>query len=55
MRILAILFSLIALPAAAFERPVPQPQSATAEVWFALASFAMFAALYAVHKMVNRQ
>ncbi|MFT4794756.1 MAG: hypothetical protein ACJAVR_002501 [Paracoccaceae bacterium] len=41
--------------AAAFERPVPQAQSATAEIWFAAASLAMIAALYAVHRLVTRR
>lgn len=41
--------------AADFDRPVPQAQSATAELWFALASLALVAALVAVHRMVVRR
>ncbi|MFV2051582.1 hypothetical protein [Aliiroseovarius sp. YM-037] len=41
--------------AAGYERPMPQPQSATAELWFLLASLAMIGALYLVHRLVNRQ
>ena len=37
-----------------FDRPIPQAQSATAEIWFALASLALIAALYAVHRLVMR-
>ena len=44
-------------PAAAFalERPIPQAQSATAELSFAAASVAMIAALYLVHRLVTRR
>ncbi|SDR33777.1 hypothetical protein [Pseudovibrio sp. Tun.PSC04-5.I4] len=38
-----------------YQRPVPQPQSATAEFWFLFASITLFASLYAVHWMVNRK
>ena len=57
MRILPFLTLIAARPAMAtpFDRPIPQPQSATAEFWFMLASLMLFAALYAVHWMVNRK
>lgn len=38
-----------------FDRPIPQAQSATAEVWFALASLALIAALGLVHYLVMRK
>ena len=41
--------------AAGFDRPIPQAQSATAELWFALASLALIAAMYAVHRLVSRR
>ena len=52
---LATILSPAAVAAAAFERPIPQAQSATAEFWFAAASLAMIAALYAVHRLVTRR
>lgn len=57
MRITALTAFLAATPAAAeaFEQPIPQPQSATAELWFALASVALLAALFAVHRLVMRR
>lgn len=49
----------LALPlpalAANFDRPVPQAQSATAELWFAIASFALIAALVVVARLVARR
>lgn len=41
--------------AAGYERPIPQAQSATAEIWFAFASLALLAALYGVHRLVTRR
>ncbi|MGB3556216.1 MAG: protein NnrT [Jannaschia sp.] len=41
--------------AEAFDRPIPQPQSATAEIWFAAASVALLVALLAVHLSVRRR
>ncbi len=38
-----------------FQRPIPQAQSATAEYWFALASLALLASLWLVHKLVSRK
>ncbi|KAE9630131.1 protein NnrT [Parasedimentitalea maritima] len=57
-RLLALLtLSISASPlfAAGYTRPVPQAQSATAEFWFALASLALVAALFAVHKIIFRK
>lgn len=38
-----------------FDRPIPQAQTATAELWFLLASLAMIGALYLVHRLVIRK
>lgn len=38
-----------------FDRPSPNAQSATAELWFGLASLAFLLALWAVHRMVSRR
>ena len=50
------LFTLLASTAAAegFDRPIPQAQSATAEMWFALSSVALIAALVLVQRLVAR-
>jgi hypothetical protein len=40
---------------AAFDRPIPQYQTATAEVWFGLASLALVAALALVNHLVMRK
>ena len=54
-----ILFCLALVPAgahaAAFDRPMPQAQSATAELWFAVASLALIGALALVAKLVARR
>ncbi len=57
MRILALIPMLLASPllAEAYDRPIPQAQSATAEFWFAGASIALIVALYAVHRLVMRK
>ena len=39
----------------AFDRPIPQAQSATAEFWFAFASLALIAALVLVARLVARR
>ena len=41
--------------AEAFQRPVPQPQSATAEWWFLAASIGLLVSLLAVHLLVRRR
>ncbi|WP_264212618.1 hypothetical protein [Leisingera thetidis] len=41
--------------AAAFERPVPQPQTETAEFWFLAASIALIASLCLVQYLVSRR
>ena len=57
MRFVILMVSL--LPSLAFAepmtRPIPNPQSATAEFWFFMASLAFVAALYAVHHLVRRR
>ncbi|AJE45628.1 hypothetical protein [Celeribacter indicus] len=57
MRLFIFLALLAPAPvlAASFDRPIPQAQSATAELWFALASLALFAALVAVALLVARR
>lgn len=41
--------------ATAYDRPIPQAQSATAEFWFLLASATLIASLIAVSWLVNRR
>lgn len=57
MRFLSLLPALIAAPAfaEAFNRPIPQAQSATAEIWFGVASLTLIAALALVHHLVMRK
>ena len=57
MRFLTFISLLFALPAWAdgFDRPIPQAQSATAELWFGLASLALIGALFVVHRLVMRK
>jgi len=57
MRFFKFIPMLIASPALAeaFERPIPQAQSATAEHWFGGASIALIVALYIVHRLVMRK
>ncbi len=38
----------------AFDRPIPQAQTATAEFWFALGSVALIVALVLVQRLVAR-
>lgn len=38
-----------------FTRPIPQPQSATAEWWFLAASIGLLVALLAVHLLIRRR
>ena len=47
--------SAMAASLSEYQRPVPQPQSATAEVWFFAATIMLLVSLYAVHWMVNRR
>ena len=56
MRVL-LLVPVITTPALAesFDRPIPNAQSATAELWFGLASILLVLALYAVHRLVSRR
>ena len=57
MRYLILLPVLTASPvwAESFDRPIPQAQSATAELWFLLGSVALIAALVAVQWLVTRR
>lgn len=58
MRIFASLLTMIsATPALAeaYDRPIPQAQSATAEFWYALACLALVAAMIAVQRLVARR
>ena len=58
MRVLALLSALLLTTPAladAFERPIPQAQSATAEFWYAAACLAFLAALVAVQCLVARR
>ncbi len=50
----ALFFPALAL-AEAYNRPVPLPQSATAEWWFFAASVGLVLALLAVHLLVRRR
>lgn len=54
---LTLLAFLAASPALAeaYNRPIPQAQSATAEFWYAMACLTLVAAMYAVHRMVMRK
>tara|TARA_R110002012_G_scaffold141607_1_gene299388 strand:+ start:1031 stop:1207 length:177 start_codon:yes stop_codon:yes gene_type:complete len=58
MRALIILCALT-MPfqayAASFQRPIPNPQTATAEGWFLAASVAFLLALAAVQWLVSRR
>ncbi|MEX1233502.1 MAG: protein NnrT [Roseovarius sp.] len=57
MRCLNLIFiTFVASPAFAesFDRPIPQAQSATAELWFLLGSLALIAALVLVQRLVAR-
>ncbi len=57
MHRLTFLFIFLASPvvADAFDRPIPQAQSATAEILFAIASAALIAALWLVNRLVMRK
>ena len=54
---LLVLMALLPLPVLAegFQRPIPLPQTAAAEVTFLVASIALILALGAVHILVNRR
>lgn len=58
MRSLALLFAtLLATPAfaEAFDRPIPQSQSATAEFWYTLACVTLVLSMVAVQWLVSRR
>jgi hypothetical protein len=52
-----LVFALAATPAfaEAYNRPIPQAQSATAEFWYALASLTLLVSMIAVHWLVSRR
>lgn len=52
---LALALAPLAATAEAYNRPIPQAQSATAEVWFFVASLSMVAALFAVNWLIRRK
>jgi hypothetical protein len=56
-RLMPLLPDLLASPALAeaFDRPIPQAQSATAELWYALACLALVVAMIAVQRLVARR
>lgn len=56
-RLTVIALTLAATPAMAadFDPPLPQAQSATAELWYAVASLIFVAALVAVQRLVARR
>ncbi|WP_084863847.1 protein NnrT [Salibaculum halophilum] len=56
-RLMPLLPALLASPALAeeFDRPIPQAQSATAELWYALACLALVVAMIAVQRLVARR
>ncbi|WP_299687106.1 protein NnrT [uncultured Tateyamaria sp.] len=43
------------LSAEGFDRPIPQPQSATAEFWYALACITLVLSMVAVQWLVSRR
>ncbi|MBO9406524.1 protein NnrT [Shimia sp. R9_1] len=57
MKLSVVLFALMASPAMAeaFDRPIPQAQSATAEFWYALACLTLVASMAAVQWLVSRR
>ena len=57
MRFLPLFTLILATPVMAegFDRPIPQAQSATAEIWYAFATIMLLAALWVVHRMVMRK
>ncbi len=58
MRIATTFLAMIlATPALseAYDRPIPQAQSATAEFWYALACLALIAAMVGVQRLVARR
>jgi len=58
LRHFTVLFAgLLATPVLSdgFDRPIPQAQSATAELWYALACLALILAMIAVQRLVARR
>lgn len=55
MRLLPLVFFASPAVAASFDRPIPNAQSATAELWFGLASLLLLLALVGVGWLVRRR
>lgn len=57
MKRLLALAAILPAPAlaAGFDRPIPQPQTETAEFWFLVGSIALIVALAAVQWLVSRR
>lgn len=57
MKRILTLLALLPAPAlaASFERPIPAPQTESAELWFLVASIALIASLVAVQMLVRRR
>ena len=57
MRLIALIPLVFASPVFvdAYDRPIPQAQSAMAEIWFGIASLALIAALALVNHLVRRK
>ncbi|MEL6620888.1 MAG: protein NnrT [Pseudomonadota bacterium] len=53
--LLIALLTASPLLAEGFDRPIPQPQSATAEFWYALACLALVVSMIAVQRLVSRR
>lgn len=53
--LLAYVVSASGAVASQFDRPIPQAQSATAELWYALACLSLIAAMVAVQWLVSRR
>lgn len=53
--LLIALLTASPLLAEGFDRPNPQPQSATAEFWYALACLALVVSMIAVQRLVSRR
>lgn len=51
----AFIFAGSRLFAEGFDRPIPQPQSATAEYWYALACVTLLLSMAAVQWLVSRR
>ncbi|MEM1046629.1 MAG: protein NnrT [Pseudomonadota bacterium] len=58
MRLISVVVAISILEsglAEAFDRPIPQAQSATAEFWYASACILLLVSMAAVHWLVSRR